>query len=258
MTNPILGTVKARELNLSTDKINIIVYGDPGVGKTCLIETCPTPVLIHNFDTGGLLSIKDWIACNPDTVIAEDFSYDDPTRPTAWRDFEKRLTELKKGGVFERIKFYCVDSLTGFGDACLNQILYDNGMIGKKPTLAQYQDLQIALRFRLQEILSLPCNVLFTAHCGYMKNDITGDVRTMIFISGQMELRVPMMFDELYHMQAFETSKGINRTLLIKSNGTIKARSRLGRVIEDARVPANITELMVKLGALKKEDQPMK
>lgn len=108
-------------LNPTTQPIRLVVYGDPGVGKTTLALDFPRPFVI---DTDGGLE-GDSVAGRTDIVSAS---------PEGYRDLESLLFWLKKNT--ERFDTIVFDSLDGLIRLLLNEIV-DQGK-GKAQAKSSY------------------------------------------------------------------------------------------------------------------------
>jgi hypothetical protein len=105
-------------------------------------------------------------------------------------------------------------------------------------------------------MMTLPCDVILTAHLDVDKDEATGRMFVGPMFVGKLKQRIPILFDELYCMQTKNTSTGIVYSLLTRSDGIFKARTRLGKggLFETNEKP-DIKALLKKAGYLT-EDKP--
>ena len=64
------------------EKLNALVLGTYGSGKTTLAATCPSPVLIHSFDPGGTKGLKAEIEAGK-IFVDTRFEHDDTKTKSA-------------------------------------------------------------------------------------------------------------------------------------------------------------------------------
>ena len=96
-------TIKITSTKEHTDKVNILVYGKAGMGKTYLCSTAPNPLIIST--ESGLLSLKDF-----DLPVIKITSIKD------MYDAYEFITESSECKKFETI---CLDSITDIAEVML-------------------------------------------------------------------------------------------------------------------------------------------
>ena len=215
--------------------LKAIVYGTPKVGKSTLIKTCPTPILIHSFDPGGTKVVSEMIA-KGDVITDTRFEQENPLKPMAYQKWKKEMDDLESSGFFNHIRTYVLDSFTTWAQCIMYHVIKgqadkSNGKrkAGETPQqhdwLMQMNEIEIWMR----RFTSLPCHCIAVGHED-IPTDENGkqiaDKRPML--TGKLAMRVPALFDEVYHMAIKDQVKG-TRMLQTGISQRIHAGTRIGR-----------------------------
>lgn len=239
----------ANTKDIKTDnmKLKVLIYGGSGTGKTTFAGTFPKPYFF-DFD-GGMLTLK-----------GKDVEYDtyvdkNPAgRPTAWSDFEAKITSLYEAGrdqfPYESV---IIDSMTTLQECCMRYIQYNNRSASKMPTLQEWGMLIDKLQDTLYKVTSLDCNVVVTAHEQVIQDDLTSEILVLPLISGKkLPDRLPLWFDEVYHARV---ERGKNREpiyqVMTVAERKYKAKSRL-RLFEQFETDFGYDKMVAKLRASQK------
>lgn len=227
---------------------NAIIYGDMGSGKTNLLRTCRKPVLVHSFDPGGTKTIRDEIVAGS-IVVDSRFEQEDPKDPKAFDLFDKEYHRLKKGGMFDQIGTYAIDSATTWAASAMNLVLKKAGRPGGQPFQQDYLPAMTMIENAIRDMTGLPCDCVLICHEDVDKDEGSGRMFVGPLFVGKLKVRVPALFDEVYHAEAKETSGSVVYSLLTRSTGLYKARTRLGKGgIFDVREVQDIKALLKKAG----------
>lgn len=245
-----------------------LVYGKAGSGKTSLFRTLPGRKFLYMFDPAGMNSIV-----STDNIFYEEFLVDvlpmsvntlkgvkDSQSPASiametyvrWEnDFQKRLdsgwftnpdVEIDgvKGG-FDAIGF---DSLTTLTDIVMDRILQLNQRAGKNPELGDYGILTNTLARIIRNAAATNCILYLTAHEQASQDKLLRTVSNEIMVPGQLKVKLPLLFSEIYHATAMvdeKTGKPLYQIATIADEGYSLARC--SQVVRDAGLPlvANVT-----------------
>ena len=208
---------------------NALIMGDSGTGKTYGLRTARLPVLIHSFDPGGTISLRDEIDAGK--VIADTrFELEDPRNPSSFRLWEKAIGDLRNKSMFEHIGTYVIDSITNWTDSIMNQLVKEKGRSGGKPSMEDYLMQAIAIKSWIQIITTLPCDCIVIGHLQIEKDETTGKMISSLLMTGKkLPPRLPLLFDEVYVTITKPTPKGVDYFYLTRNDNFLKARSRLSK-----------------------------
>lgn len=238
-----------------------LIYSDFGGGKTRLAKTCRLPVHIDSWDPGGTKTLIDEILGRPTDrktdpyqatgKIYADTRYEveDPDKPTAFELWDREYARRKRENYFSGIGTYFIDSATTMSSAAMNVSLKKAGRPGGVPFQQDYLPTMVMMENAIKDIMTLPCDVILTAHLDSDKDEATGKLFIGPLFIGKLKQRIPILFDELYTMQIKRTSSGDKYNLVTRSDGIFKARTRLGREGRfEANEEADIKALLKKAG----------
>lgn len=234
----------------TADKINVLAMGDFGTGKSTLASTLPKPILVHSFDPGGMRSSMIRPLIESGDILVERFEDEDAKKPTQFARYEKRMDELFAGGFFQSgaIKSYVIDSLTSLADCTMNFIAGKAGRAGQVAQLQDYQIQQMLIQQLVKKCCGFPVHFMLTGHIKSDKDEITGRIITSLLVSGKMDVKIPLLFDEVYVTVVTADSKGPTYTVLTGNEGFYRARTRIGAGKFELREKPNLTELFKKGG----------
>jgi len=214
--------------SVSKDTFNAIIYGGMGSGKTNLLRTARMPVLVHSFDPGGTKTIRDEIEKGK-ILVDNRYETEDPMFPSAFAAWDAEYHRLKRGEVFKQIGTYAIDSATTWAAAAMNAVLKKAGRCGSQPFQQDYLPAMTMIENAIRDMTTLPCDCILICHEDTDKDEASGRMFVGPLFVGKLKYRVPILFDEVYYATTKETSNGVQYSLLTRSTGLYKARTRLGR-----------------------------
>jgi hypothetical protein len=256
---------------IPSEYVNILVYGGAGTGKTGLVQTCPQPILYHSFDRGGWVTIREFAKDHSRIIIDNRFEGAMGSRTylgtgkTVFELWEEEFKRLSKMGFFDLVGTYVVDSATTWALSIMDTILkkdqrrLNSGwVVGRKetPDIKDWQIQMEAVKLALNDFTSLPCHCLFIAHETTEKDELTGSIDKVPYLTGKLQQQVPTMFDEVY--RAITTGADNKYSLMTQRDGNIPARSRIAGIPPKLQKyePMDIRAILKKAGA-KWEDKPL-
>jgi len=235
---------------------NLLVTSESGMGKTFMMRTARKPVHIDSFDPGGTKGLRDWIK-KGEVIPDTQYENEDPMKPTAFASWKANFEARERGGYFDHIGTYVLDSATTWSDAIMNNILKLAGIPGQSPRYTKdWTPQKIEIRNYIKRMLNLPCDFVLNGHLK-MNTDGEESVKFRFMTTGQGMLTIPLLFDELYVLSTKETASGVTFRLLTKPTGKYLARSRLAADgIFDTYETPDIKHLLKKAG-LPTDDKPL-
>jgi len=217
-----------RTKEATAQAVKLLVYGQAGAGKTSLIPTLPTPVILSA--EGGLLSIAD-----TNLPFIEITSMDDLREAYKW------LTSSTEAAEFESV---ALDSISEIAEVVLNA----EKKINKDPRAAygamQEQMADIIRGFR----------DLFGKHV-YMsaKLEKTQDEMGRVLYAPSMPgnktgQSLPYFFDEVLALRVEKDAEGMTRrALMTDGDGLWLAKDRSGKL--DVWEDADLGDIIRKIGS---------
>lgn len=230
-----------------TPNINMLVYGDPGVGKTRLAGSSDgvpelRPVLFVDIE-GGTFTLRH---AYPDC---------DVVRVTNWVELQKIYDELRAG--VHQYRTVVIDSLTELQMFNMEELLRLNNEDNPDSdediaSLRDWQRSGTQVRKFIRAYRDLPMTVIFTALMKTDKDKLSSKVAKKPSLPGKMADQVAGMFDLVAYMykkkiEAEGTEKEI-RLLLTEATETITAKDRSGKLPAIMQEPTlkDIYDYMVK------------
>lgn len=196
---------------LHANGVKLLVYGNAGAGKTSLIPTLPSPIVLSA--EGGLLSIAD-----ADVPFIEVNSYETLMEAYRW------ITQSDESKHFESI---ALDSISEIAEVVLN---YEK-KIAKDPRQA-YGAMQEQMTDLIRAFRDVPGkHVYFTAKCE-KSMDETGRLLFAPSMPGNKTgQQLPYFFDEVLALRVEKDAAGVaQRALMCDSDGIWLAKDRSGKL----------------------------
>jgi len=206
--------------------INILVYGDAGVGKTVLCATAPKPIILSA--EGGLLSLRGAgipvIECNSIDDVNEAYDY---------------LSIKKNRAKYETV---CIDSLSEIAETILEE-----GLSNTKDPRKAYGEMNKLMSTLVRGFRDLPMNSYFSAKIRKIEDEESGGLVVMPSAPGQQFAQsLPYMFDEVGYMFVTRDRKTKKPVRRVQFTGTSRlvAKDRSGML--DQFEEANLTDIFNK------------
>jgi phage nucleotide-binding protein len=236
LTERTLGGLQLRTVAESIDFINLLVYGDPGVGKTVLAGSAAelaelSPVLFIDVE-GGTFSIR------------ERYPEIDVVRVKTWLEFQKLYDELYRDMKYRTI---VLDSLTEIQKfsmyiIMLDLIKSDTSRDPDVPGMREWGKNTEQIRRLVRAFRDLPCNTIFTALARTTRDPKSGLDKTRPGLSGQLSGEVAGFVDIVAYMYVKTVPPdGLKRLLLTTATDTQVAKDR------SDRLPAVVEEPSMKV-----------
>jgi hypothetical protein len=235
-----------------------LVYGGSGAGKTRLLSTCRRPIHIDSFDPRGTANVQVKKGIAEGWILADvRYEAEDPFNPTVFALWDREYERRQREKYFDHIGTYCVDSATLWEAAAMNQVLKTakgGSRAGSQPYEQDYLPAMYMIKNAIKDFLTLPCDIVLTAHENIMQDEATGKMYVTPLFVGKKQNN-PVFFSELYYLQSTRTSAGVKYTMLTQSDGTYRAKTRMGEGIFTANEEPDIKTLLKKAG-YEIEDKP--
>ena len=199
-----------RTRDLAANGVKLLVYGQAGAGKTSLIRTLPTPLVLSA--EAGLLSIQDAdlpyieIKCVED--LREAYSY----------------IMSEEGAAFESI---ALDSISEIAEVILNA----EKKIAKDPRQA-YGAMQEQISDLIRAFRDIPGKHVYMSAKLEKSTDEMGRILYAPSMPGNKTgQQLPYFFDEVLALRVERDAEGnVQRALMCDSDGLWQAKDRSGKL----------------------------
>jgi len=216
--------------NDSNNNINVLVYGESGVGKTTFAGSAAkkfkTVILSAE---GGLLSLKKNMPEGVDYIVIK--SFDDFIEAHNW------LSMHKDANKYDTI---VIDSLTEIQQACMDYLLKerakDSGMGDYvQPQIKDWGALNSVMTKAIKYFRDIPKNLIITALSERSTNEETLETKIQPMLQGKLKENVAAYFDEVFYLHTRErkTKEGSKETVHVISTencGKWLAKDRSGNL----------------------------
>jgi hypothetical protein len=229
LTTKTLGGLTVVPVQKRAQYINILLYGDSGVGKTTLAgsaDGCPDlrPVLMIDFEGGTESLVRTY----PEV---------DQVRVETWKEMQAVYDELHRGK--HGYSTVILDSLTEIQKFNMYSIMQELAtsrpdLDPDVPGMREWgKNLEQMRRF-VRAFRDLKMNTIFTALKKEDKNDKTGMVTTLPSLTGKLSGEVAAFLDIVAYYYVKRVGNGEDaedkRLLLTQKTETIIAKDRTGQL----------------------------
>ena len=212
--------------SLSANGVKVLVYGQAGAGKTSLIKTLPSPIVLSA--EGGLLSIQD-----ADLPFIEIASMTDLQEAYKW------LTESDDAKAYKSV---ALDSISEIAEVVLNA----EKKATKDPRQA-YGAMQEQMADIIRAFRDLPGRHVYMSAKLEKTQDEMGRVLYAPSMPGNKTGQaLPYFFDEVLALRVEKDGEGVTqRALMCDSDGLWLAKDRSGKL--EAWEAPDLGEIIAKM-----------
>lgn len=216
--------------SLSANGVKVLVYGQAGAGKTSLIKTLPSPIVLSA--EGGLMSIQD-----------ADLPFIEITSMTELREAYTWLTQSDEAKGFQSV---ALDSISEIAEVVLNA----EKKATKDPRQA-YGAMQEQMADIIRAFRDLPGRHVYMSAKLEKTQDEMGRVLYAPSMPGNKTGQaLPYFFDEVLALRVEKDSENnTQRALMCDSDGLWLAKDRSGKL--DAWEAPDLGAVIAKIGGTK-------
>lgn len=213
---------------LASNGVKMLVYGQAGAGKTSLIPTLPTPIVLSA--EGGLLSIQ-----GADLPYIEVASMNDLREAYEW------LVGSEEAAAFASV---ALDSISEVAEVVLGHELKAN-----KDGRAAYGEMNSTMQELIRSFRDLPGkNVLFTAKLEKSQDEMGKLLYNPSMPGKSLTQGLPYFYDLVMALRVERDAEGAaQRALMCDSDGVWLAKDRSGK-LEQWEQP-DLGAIIEKIGA---------
>ena len=214
--------------SMAANGVKVLVYGQAGAGKTSLIKTLPSPIVLSA--EGGLLSIQD-----------ADLPFIEITSMT---ELQEAYTWLTSSDEAKSYKSVALDSISEIAEVCLNT----EKKATKDPRQA-YGAMQEQMADIIRAFRDLPGRHVYMSAKLEKTQDEMGRVLYAPSMPGNKTGQaLPYFFDEVLALRVEKDGEGATqRALMCDSDGLWLAKDRSGKL--DAWETPDLSAIIAKIGA---------
>jgi hypothetical protein len=235
--------------DVTQQTFNCLVLGEMGTGKTHMLQTCRRPVHVDSFDIGGTKHLTKYIR-EGWMMVDTRFEKEDPLKPASAELWIKEMERRVNMGYFNYIGTYALDSLTMWTEALMNWTLKKAGIAGQTPRFTHdYLPTKTLVKNYILQIMKLPCDFVLTGHIRADKDEVAGTIRMRLVTIGDLDTKIPALFDEVWIATAKDGAKGPDYSLLTSPKGIYRdVRTRMGSMKFDQYEKPDVKYLLQKAG----------
>lgn len=213
--------------SMAANGVKVLVYGQAGAGKTSLIKTLPSPIVLSA--EGGLLSIQD-----------ADLPFIEITSMT---ELQEAYTWLTSSDEAKSYKSVALDSISEIAEVCLNT----EKKATKDPRQA-YGAMQEQMADIIRAFRDLPGRHVYMSAKLEKTQDEMGRVLYAPSMPGNKTGQaLPYFFDEVLALRVEKDGDGATqRALMCDSDGLWLAKDRSGKL--DAWEAPDLSAVIAKIG----------
>lgn len=221
LTSETLGGLKVEPVSKRPQAVNMLIYGDPGVGKTVLAGSASkvenmAPVLFIDVE-GGTMSLRNKY---PDV---------DVVRVSNWQDMTAIYNDIASSE--SKYKTIVIDSLTEIQKFSMYNIMRDlvNSDPDRDPDvpgIREWGKNAEQIRRFVRAFRDLPVNTIFTALAATDKDQKTGAVLSRPYLSGKLASEVAGFLDIVCFMYIRIVDGEVRRLMLTSSTDSCVAKDR--------------------------------
>jgi phage nucleotide-binding protein len=213
--------------SLSANGVKVLVYGQAGAGKTSLIKTLPSPIVLSA--EGGLLSIQD-----------ADLPFIEISDMTTLQEAYKWLTSSDEAKAYKSV---ALDSISEIAEVVLNA----EKKATKDPRQA-YGAMQEQMADIIRAFRDLPGRHVYMSAKLEKTQDEMGRVLYAPSMPGNKTGQaLPYFFDEVLALRVEKDGEGVTqRALMCDSDGLWLAKDRSGKL--DAWEAPDLSAVFAKIG----------
>jgi len=204
-----------------TEKLNMLIYGEAGVGKTWLAGSASRVPSMRNVLYLDAEAGKATLREHPDVEIL-------PIR--RWQGYVDVYNALKAGG--HSYRTVVLDSLSEILEQCKDQVMVemkldpDNEARDEDiPSIREWGKLQVRLLRLIRLYRDLPLNVIFICHAERVQLK-TGKHKWMPLLNGKLQMKVPQIPDVVLFMYNQEVDGEQKRLMLTQQTDIAVAKVR--------------------------------
>ena len=197
--------------SLAVNGVKVLVYGQAGAGKTSLVKTLPSPIILSA--EGGLLSIRD-----------ADLPYIETSDMDTLHEAYKWLTSADEAKAYRSV---ALDSISEIAEAVLNAEKKET----KDPRQA-YGAMQEQMADIIRAFRDLPGRHIYMSAKLEKTQDEMGRVLYSPSMPGNKSGQsLPYFFDEVLALRVEKDGEGVTqRALMCDSDGLWLAKDRSGKL----------------------------
>ncbi len=239
---------------------HILIYGAAGTGKTALVTQAKNAYCM-DFDNGMLTArnLQDKFTPIRHNIEFDTYKDYNLTSPTAWMKAKTKLTRIAEKahrGTWE-FDALVIDSITGMGRQCQNQIFFDAGLLGKPlgaHGLKLYGFIVAELENYLQIITALPCLTIVVTHELPITVGAGEAIETSLkprIVGTKLPSRLPEFFDEVWYTMV--KKQGQDFIASWKPRYSRESRTRSGKFQELVHNNIGLAGLLKEVNFIQKE-----
>lgn len=238
----------AKKATKADSHLKVMVWGEPGAGKTRLALSFPSPLLI-DLEKGSRLYADQF-----DFLVAEPA----PNLPT--HGLVKAIVDEFEQGEYPTVGTLVIDPITDYLDALEAVLIKHEEKNGvnlanlKGPQKAQvYARIKDGIRERLNKLLSLPCHIVFVARAKNQWEQSDGKMQVTGRTADANEI-IDYLCDIVIHLQRGGNGV-VKKSRLAELPDSIKAVTfgDLDKALKES--PANISAAATVRPSRKKDEE---